>query len=549
MRSDLLLIAMAFALTVILTSCPQSHDPRLTEIASEIDSCPDSTVAILKTLDGSGWSRADSMYAALLTVKAKDKAYIETTSDSAILPLLDYYIEGDREKELHPLVNYYAGRTYRDIGKPHQALKYFRQAARLLGENGDPRLLDCINSQISGLYFDNHLYRHALESGKKQLKYSLMNPDSVEAFNTRLSLAFKYRMLDILDSAEMIYRHLALQVDTIGCEIAKSKYHTQVASFLIRKGRYQVADSLISSNKITWDKGSSNAILHILNEVDSHKNDSTYILARAKEILRGPDLAPRQSAEGTIAAIYRERGELDSAMYYTNLYANLSGAILDSHMEPLAETEKILESAELENDNLLLRNGIKDRNILILVLFFAVIILAAAIWMIRLHSQLKSARNDLRIREIREETKKIIGDNRNEIDRLNKEVKLTKEQLADKANRIREITSGLNLRKVTDEILQKSTRDVKSINKDDFGRLETALYEQYPKFIPLLKYLHLPQRDFNDAMLIKINLPQKICAAILGISVTGLASARKRLLEKHGLSGTFKSWTDYIQSL
>lgn len=226
------------------------------------------------------------MYAALLTVKAKDKAYIETTSDSAILPLLDYYIEGDREKELHPLVNYYAGRTYRDIGKPHQALKYFRQAARLLGENGDPRLLDCINSQISGLYFDNHLYRHALESGKKQLKYSLMNPDSVEAFNTRLSLAFKYRMLDILDSAEMIYRHLALQVDTIGCEIAKSKYHTQVASFLIRKGRYQVADSLISSNKITWDKGSSNAILHILNEVDSHKNDSTYILARAKEILR-----------------------------------------------------------------------------------------------------------------------------------------------------------------------------------------------------------------------------------------------------------------------
>lgn len=102
---------------------------------------------------------------------------------------------------------------------------------------------------------------------------------------------------------------------------------------------------------------------------------------------------------------------------------------------------------------------------------------------------------------------------------------------------------------MTDEILQKSTRDVKSINKDDFGRLETALYEQYPKFIPLLKYLHLPQRDFNDAMLIKINLPQKICAAILGISVTGLASARKRLLEKHGLSGTFKSWTDYIQSL
>lgn len=137
-----------------------------------------------------------------------------------------------------------------------------------------------------------------------------MNPDSVEAFNTRLSLAFKYRMLDILDSAEMIYRHLALQVDTIGCEIAKSKYHTQVASFLIRKGRYQVADSLISSNKITWDKGSSNAILHILNEVDSHKNDSTYILARAKEILRGPDLAPRQSAAGTIAAIYRERESL-----------------------------------------------------------------------------------------------------------------------------------------------------------------------------------------------------------------------------------------------
>lgn len=502
----------------------------------------------LENINGSGWNRADSMYAALLSVKAKDKAYVKIKSDSTILPLLAYYIEGVRERELHPLVNYYAGRTYYELGKPDLALKYFRQAAYLLGKDGDPHLLDCINSQISGLYFDNHLYRHALKYVKRQLKYSLMNPDSVYAFNTRLSLAFKYRMLNIIDSAEMIYQHLALQVDTLSCELAKSQYYTQVASLLMRKRQYSEADSIISSHKIIWDKGSGHAILHILNKKDIRKNDFTNIIARAKKILELPDNAPRQSAAKTIATIYRERGMLDSAMFYTNLYAIITDSILDSHMLPLTETEKLLENAEFENENLLLKSSIKDRNILIYISFSIVIILVAAIWIIRMYFQLKNTRKDLEIKEIKEETDKIITDNRKEIDRLTIELKQKENQLIDKENRIREITSGLNLRKATDDILQKAHRDINSINKHDFSHLEATLYEQYPEFIPQLKSLNLQLRDFYDAMLIKINLPQKICAGILRISVTGLASARKRLLERKGLIGSFNSWADYIRS-
>ena len=101
-----LLMAAAYA------ACSHSVDSRLLQADSIIDANPDSALAVIRAIDRTGMNRNDRMFATLLEVKAADKAYIMATSDSTIKNLLRYYIEGNREKELHPVVLYYAGRTY-----------------------------------------------------------------------------------------------------------------------------------------------------------------------------------------------------------------------------------------------------------------------------------------------------------------------------------------------------------------------------------------------------------------------------------------------------
>jgi len=254
------------------------------------------------------------------------------------------------------------------MGKIDVALRYFKKAADKAGKDGDPDLLASIHSQTAGLYFDNHLYRHALRHGKLWLEYCRMLPDSSEAFNASLSVAFKYRKLYMNDSAAPIYRRLMLQADTISDRIAASQFYTQFASFLMSEGKFSEADSIISSHDISWKKGEESAILAILNKMDVSKGDSLQIEKREREILQSTDIQPRQQAAKGLARIFLKRGEIDSAFHYTDLYASITDSILDRQATvPLAEIEALITDSENENAMLSQKNDIQSRNLVIAI--------------------------------------------------------------------------------------------------------------------------------------------------------------------------------------
>lgn len=65
--------------------------------------------------------RSVQMYYQLLCIKQNDRAYIPHSSDSIILPILNYYKQTD---DLHlPETYYYAGRIYR---RPRRCTSSFR---------------------------------------------------------------------------------------------------------------------------------------------------------------------------------------------------------------------------------------------------------------------------------------------------------------------------------------------------------------------------------------------------------------------------------------
>ena len=117
-------------LPLYFLSCDSKSYPHVLQLADSLaNTCPDSAIALLEQFKDSASqeSKETQMYYQLLTIKARDKAYITHTSDSLILEVLHYY-EKKKDKKHLPEAYYYAGRIYRDLGDAPQALDYFFKA-------------------------------------------------------------------------------------------------------------------------------------------------------------------------------------------------------------------------------------------------------------------------------------------------------------------------------------------------------------------------------------------------------------------------------------
>ena len=123
-----LLLYLLLACTLILPgACTHPTTPPVLLCADSLASAnPDSAQTLLASL-AEGMKQepqAVQMYYRLLCIKAKDKAYITHTSDSAILPVVKYYERKGDKKHL-PEAYYYAGRVYRDLEDAPQATGLF----------------------------------------------------------------------------------------------------------------------------------------------------------------------------------------------------------------------------------------------------------------------------------------------------------------------------------------------------------------------------------------------------------------------------------------
>lgn len=551
MKLQSLYILAAVLLFILPVSCADRVDERLLKAESLMDTRPDSALTILASLDRREWSREDSMYAALMEVKAKDKAYYTAVSDSAIVSLLKYYITGNRHKELHPTVLYYAGRTYSDLLKPDSALKYYKAALRSLPEDTDPDLHASIHAQMGGLYLDNNLYRHSLEHLKQELRYCRMLPDSAFAFHALLSIAYNYRMQNLEDSALTIYRALKPKAVVLGDSIAESEYYIQYASFLMDAGKIAEADSILKKQKkIVWGNGNKQSVLIILNQLDLLKDGKGIEEYRLKEILYGPYIYGRRTAARELSRYYNEIGDSKSALEYAERYVAISDSIFYNQATvPLAEIEKFLSESELENENLYLKNSIQERNNII----YAILAISAIVFLICIIIVLKlkydRAKKDLELQKLREETARALSENNLEIEYRKEENRQLEVQLHSSEESRRQLTVGISLKEAVDSLLRDADLSDATEIGSHLNMIGKCLSDANPSFIANLDALNLSRRDYNDAMLIKLRFPQKLCARLLHISPTGLANARSRLLKRHCGDAEFKSWKDYILSL
>ena len=145
-------------LCVLQFSCV--HDKEVDHIVSNaeqlLNTNPDSSLFILDNIreDKSTWSRSQQMRYELVYAQAQNKAFVNFTTDSIALVLVDYYNRHGNANE-QMMANYILGCAYRDLGSAPKALEAYRDAV----ESADTTDVECdfrqlmlIHSQMANVY-------------------------------------------------------------------------------------------------------------------------------------------------------------------------------------------------------------------------------------------------------------------------------------------------------------------------------------------------------------------------------------------------------------
>ena len=135
-------------------SCNRSADKRLVLADTLMWKAPDSSLAILNTINCDSLQGDENLaYHALLLTQAQYRCNIPLTSDTLISKAVDYFSDNhNREHYTRSLL--YKGGAYEDMNNPVEAIKWYKRA-EANADSTDYRNLAQINIRMGLLYYNN----------------------------------------------------------------------------------------------------------------------------------------------------------------------------------------------------------------------------------------------------------------------------------------------------------------------------------------------------------------------------------------------------------
>ena len=257
-------------LAFILFSCTDQHaESIITKAEQLLNTKPDSALAVLDDIQESkeDWPRSQQMRYELVYAQAQNKAYVNFTTDSIVLSLVDYYERHGNANE-QMMANYMAGCAYRDLEDALSALKYLNLAVDAVDEkDGDCDLntLMRVYSQMGGLYqrvaaFENeriadmHAERLAWQIGDTISALRLMWLQACCLFDSRN----QSEAIMILDSIAQFTEKNGIQEDPDLIYPIKTDYYLErkdikCAEILLREYEYKTGILTESLDTLNYD--------------------------------------------------------------------------------------------------------------------------------------------------------------------------------------------------------------------------------------------------------------------------------------------------------
>ena len=567
----------------MLLSCTgnKAYDQQLSKADSIMDIADDSAQIAIKMLDAlkpewSKFTKAQRMRYDLLYHKAMNKAYIDFTSDSTMLAVVDYYEHHGTAND-KMLAYYILGCVYRDMHEAPMALEYYNKAT----EQADTAAQDCdyatlcrVYSQMGVLFSKQYLPYQELFSFEKATHYAYKAHDTLNAIRYYYNKTGAYTYLDNEDSAIIV--------------------NTRAAELFRKHGYDRDADIAFGCNYVYYLKR---------NNIDKAK--------KAFEAYNRVNFAGNQNYEDSYAFLLYEKGlfflqtkQLDSAycklnesLKFSKSFSNkaiitktLAQYYLKSN-NPILAAKYAMKSTEYNDSDLvrvrktqlhqlqamydysrnkrlaMVAEQKSEKRIMVIyvVILCSIILFCLSIFIYKLQMNKKNHRISL-IQQLYNDSLLKLQSNQRELQRvkdLNElEVIQQKEEvimnLKNTIKDIREKFSG-SLLTDTDIILQNSAifrkiqfitlHPKEKLSNEDWIELSDLIEQLIPSFPQMLKN-SLTEKEYHICLLIRLHISPSSISNLVGLSNSGVSLSRKRMLEKVcGKDGTAKDFDKFILSL
>lgn len=569
-------------LLMCICACTNKPYPQSLRVAdSLIHNNPDSAVILLEELKRSMAfePQATQMYYQLLTIKAKDKAYITHTSDSLIKTVVKYY-EERKDRERLPETYYYAGRVYRDLGDAPQALEYLQKAIESTKDCTDYRLISRIYSQTGTLYLYQDTYDQALEVFRKAYQYCLSDKDSIGMVYSLRDIGRTFTTLNCADSALYYYKGALNYAEQIHNNHLVGVVQAELSGLYIQLEMYPEAFTAIQcSNK--YIKGHNIAPFYAIladyyyytNQLDS----ATFYYTQTASF---DDLYQKQGSYKGLGNIARKKGQYKEAMEYFDKYLICTDSIKDiTNTETICKMQSLYNYQLKEKENSRLQHqaaNYKLWNILLVFSLLSLVFLFISYHQFRKKKEQQRLVKQERIKQIQKDryaqSNTYLEKNKEQIkvlelslhkaeiekDQLRQDLLKAQKSLIEKTNE--QITATQRVQKQSELALKHSDIYKKfhfavqgsdeKIGNDDWKELMCAVDEAYNQFTTrLLELYPMKTIEIQVCVLIKIGLSPAQIAFITIRSRQAISSIRKRLYSKvMGKDGTPEQWDNFIST-
>ena len=354
-----------------LFTCQPESDPAIYQAESFMDVYPDSAFLLLKNiLKPEKLSAEEYATWCLLMTQARDKNYMEHTSDSMINVAVKYF---ERHKDPKRLAwsYYYSGIISNELGEHVQSQLAFLKARSVALEIDEPKLLGRIYENLGNLYERQELQDSVLFFYNKALLYYQQAQDSVGVGISLRNIGRSYLHFD-LDSAERYYQESLQWLHNN--RYMRASVLNDLGILYKQRGENELSLQYIRHSLEVSGYGIRYIHTRYLNIGELYlrmgqKDSALYYLERCLA-----DANTRTAACASLSKLYSRIGDWKTACTYQNCYI----AYIDSVYQNHKAAELAMQSEHYDKEKaiaIMQQQNLKSRFVLFLIVGIIIMIL------------------------------------------------------------------------------------------------------------------------------------------------------------------------------
>lgn len=336
---------------IIFFSCHQvsQQHPILEQAEKVMSEHPDSALFLLEQV-ATPEKMPERDYATwcLLITEARDKNYIEHTSDSLINVAIQYF---EKKKDINRLAEAYycQGRVLSELSVSEEALTAYLKAKELVRETSDRDLEARINNHLGTLYWENRKFKESLVCYQKSYRNYKICRDTIGIINTMQNIGECMRESGQLDSA---YHYLDGAL-----KLARQGGITSYTAYLLSSLGNIYTEKKLYEKALAYKKASLNysekrntiySCYYSIGKLygNLHKLDSALLFAEMA--LASTDLYVECGANWLIYTLYVKKQDYKKACTYNERYLLLRDSIEQVYQpQKLAKVEALYNKERL----------------------------------------------------------------------------------------------------------------------------------------------------------------------------------------------------------